>query len=265
MYLSENDDTLPPVEHDPEVLAYFNTHAGGGGKDQWNPEQFPNCHRAKQSNPYLRWPVILDDYLPTRDVWRCPDARLEGGASFINGSQDWLGHLQAHEGEWGRWTVPYICPRLLSFPSGWGGEVTDTLSQRRMAVPRSERGLAASPGMFLWSVATNEIAAETDQYRHEDPAWFVVLADGGGALDAFGTGTLAYPDLCHLECASDLSSDSPDWQGQWQADWVNCPWSIQCGAIAEMKRNPGLRKPYGRHFGGVNLGGTRHRRVTKSG
>jgi len=252
MYLADSDGRLPPVEHNPDVLAYFNTHPGGGGRDQWDPDQFPNCHRAKQSNPYLRWPVVLDSYLLTREVWRCPDARLEGGASFINAERDWLAHLQAHEGEWGRLTVPYVCPRTLSFPAGWGGEVTDTLTQHRMAVPRAERGLQASKGMFLWSIATNEIAVERTPYVADirDPAWFVVVADGGGALDAFCTGTLAYPDLCHLECASDLGHDS----AHWQADWESCPWTRQCGATADMKRNPELRKPYARHSGGSNLG-----------
>ena len=252
MYLADTAGRLPPVEYNPEVLAYFNSYPGGGGKDQWNPEHFPNCHRAKQSNPYLRWPVILDPYLISRDVWRCPDARLQGGASFINGASDWLAHLKAHKGEWGRFTVPYVCPRTLSFPSGWGGEVTDTLTQHRMALPISDRGRPASPGMFLQSIAANEIAVEKtpDISAVPDPACFVVLADGGGALDAFGAGTLAYPDLCHLECASDVPLDS----AHWQADWENCPWSRQCGAIAEMKRNPELRKPYARHLGGVNLG-----------
>src|SRR5574340_977935 len=35
--------------------------------------------RAQQSNPYLRWPVILDDYTKNRDVWNCPSAKwMEG-------------------------------------------------------------------------------------------------------------------------------------------------------------------------------------------
>jgi len=251
MYLADTDGLLPPSEHNAEALAYFNTRPGGADENQWDPERFPNCYASRQSNPYLRWPVILDDYLPTRDVWRCPDARLEGGASFINGGRDWLAHLKAHEGEWGFWGLPYICPaRTLSFPAGWGGEVTDTLTQHRMAVPRSERGLRASPGMFLWSVATNEVETESGAYKVEDPAWYVVVADGGATLEGFNTGTLAYPDLCHLECASDVGMDP----SQWQADWERCPWTRQCGAIAEMKRRPELRRPYARHFGGVNLG-----------
>jgi prepilin-type processing-associated H-X9-DG protein len=73
----------------------------------------------------------------------------------------------------------------------------------------------------------------------------VICADGGATADNFCTGTLAYPDLCHLECAG---------PGDWEADWENCPWSRACGAIGAMKTDPGLRKPYARHYGGVNIG-----------
>jgi prepilin-type processing-associated H-X9-DG protein len=250
MYLTDNDDSLPPVEHDPQVLAYFDTRPGGRGLDMWDPADSPHCLRAKQSNPYLRWPVILDEYLLTRDVWRCPDARLQGGASFIYGGADWLAELQANEGKWGGRSSTGLCPRLMGYPAGWGGEVTDSLRQRRLAVPRSERGKQASAGMFLQSIAANEVATEDPWLASEDPAWFVVVADGGGSLGAFSTGTLAYPDLCHLECASAAPADPM----HWQADWENCPWTRQCGAIAEMKLDVNLRRPYARHHGGVNVG-----------
>lgn len=125
MYMTDTQGLLPPSEHRPEALAYFNTRPGGADENQWDPERFANCYGSRQSNPYLRWPVILDEYLISRDVWRCPDARLEGGASFINGQEDWLAHLKAHEGEWGFWGLPYICPaRTLSFPAGWGAVQT---------------------------------------------------------------------------------------------------------------------------------------------
>jgi len=251
MYLADNDGSLPPMERSQRIIAYFNTRPGGGGTDQWNETKNPTCHlRAGQSNPYLRWPVILDQYLPTRDVWRCPDARLEGGASFINGGHDWVAHLRANEGKWGRYSPGHLCPRSLSFPAGWGGDVTDSLIQGQQAVPRSDRGRPASAGMFIQSVAANEMADDKPDYRLEDSAWFVVVADGGGSLGGFCAGTLAYPDLCHLECASANPSDL----SHWQADWENCPWSRRCGAIAEMKLNVNLRRLYARHQGGVNIG-----------
>ena len=248
MYLADNDNLFPPQEHQPEVLAYFNTRPGGGGNDQWDPSKpggQPVCHRARQANPYLRWPVILDSYLLNRHVWRCPSAFLEGGASFINGGEDWLAHLQTHKGEWGRWTPELPCASP-SWPTGWGGEVTDTLAQRRLAVPIGGKGRTASPGMFLQSIGVNAGGAgEMSLLSLEDPGWFVICADAGATVDDFCTGTLAYPDLCHLECAG---------PGDWEADWEKCPWSRECGAIAAMKTNPELRKPYARHFGGVNIG-----------
>jgi len=86
MYLAESDNMLPPREHQWEVLAYFSSHPGGGGPSQWDPDSpntEPVCHRARQANPYLRWPVILDSYVVGREVWQCPNARLQGGAFFI--------------------------------------------------------------------------------------------------------------------------------------------------------------------------------------
>ncbi len=251
MYFCDNDGSLPPMERDPKVLAYFNTRPGGGGMDQWNSDQHPNCHlRATQSNPYRRWPVILDDYLLTRDVWHCPDARLEGGAGFINGATDWVSHLRANEGKWGRFSPDKLCPHSPSFPSGWGGEVTDTLIQNRLAVPNALRDRPASPGMFLQSIAANEMADDKPNYRAEDPSAFIVVADGGAVLGGFCPGTLAYPDLCHLECASAYPVDL----SHWQANWENCPWTRECGAIADMKFDVSLRLPYARHYGGVNIG-----------
>ena len=246
MYVADNDDLFPPDEHDPEVLAYFNRHPGGRGKEDWDYGPPPLvCHRARQADPYLRWPVILDRYLPRRDVWHCGSAVLQGGASFINGVEDWLGHLQADEGEWGWQSDPWMCP-IPSWPYGWGGEVTDSLTQKRMAVPVSGKGRTASAGMFVQSIGANSGACfERSARAVEEPAWYVICADAGATVDDFCTGTLAYPDLCHLECAG---------PGDWEADWENCSWSGECGAIGEMKTDPELRKPYARHFGGVNVG-----------
>jgi prepilin-type processing-associated H-X9-DG protein len=249
MYLAESDNRFPPREHRQEAYAYFNSYPGGGGVAQWAPGQpgaEPVCHRAYQCNPYLRWPVILDPYLPSRAVWECPNARLVGGASFIIGPEDWLGHLAGHQGEWGRGTEPWVCPAP-SWPAGWGGEVTDSLTQRRMATAVSGKGIERSRGAFVQSVAANERASAEPSAQHiaASPAWYVICADGGATLTGFCTGSLAYPDLCHLECAG---------PGDWEADWVNCPWSRECGATAAMKLNPELRQGHARHLGGVNLG-----------
>ncbi len=248
MYLGDHDYLFPPREQDPAVLAYFNSYPGGGGKGERyggdNPDDEPFCPMASRANPYLRWPVILDVYLRSGDVWRCPNALLLQGAAFINGAgSDWLPHLQAHKGEWGESADPWMCPDP-SWPPGWGGEVTDSLTQRRASIPGGRKEGAVSPGTFLQSIGINTLA-EPIALTIEDPSWYVICADGGATIDMFCTGTLAYPDLCHLQCAG---------PGDWEADWENCPWSRDCGAIAAMKTDPELRKPYARHFGGVNIG-----------
>jgi len=249
MYRADNDQHFPSREVNPEIIAYFDTYPGGGGLAQWDPTQpgrEPHCHRVTGANPYLRWAVILDSYLPSREVWRCPNAFLERGAFFINPAPDWVAHLKAYEGQWGRETSPFLCPTELSWPAGWGGEVTDSVLQRRGAVPMTDKGRTASPGMFRQSIGTTEQAVlEPMGVVLDDPAWFVVCADGGATIHDFCTGTLAYPDLCGLECAG---------EDYWWADWENCAWSRRCGANVEMLRNPELRKPYARHFGGVNIG-----------
>jgi len=244
MYAADHDGFLPPEEHDPEAVAYFDTGPGGGAKVHW-PRNHPHCGRASDANPYLRWPVILESYLPGRDVWRCPSARLEGGAAFINGGgAGWLAHLQKHQGEWGPDSDPWLCP-IPSWPRGWGGAVTDSLTEQRLAVPHGGKGRVASPGMFLQSITCNTHAADRNVAFIEDPAWFVIAADSGASTENFGTGTLAYPDLCGLECAG---------PGGWRPDHENCPWSRQCGATVEMKLDPQKRQKHARHFGGVNLG-----------
>ncbi len=231
MYLTDTDDRLPPSEHRPEVQAYFNTAPGGG----WS---FEDCPRARQANPYLRWPVILDSYLGDRDLWRCPAARLESPAAFIIGPEDWLSHLQLHQGVWGNGTG--FGPCYTAWPAGWGGEVTDSVTQ----------GMAAETG-FVQSIGANVEACDLEMRDVDDPRWYVVFADAGYWGEDFGTGVLAYPDICALECANSACG--------W-ADWEYCTWAVDCGlydfapADGSFLLNRKLRLPYARHGGGVNLG-----------
>lgn len=85
----------------------------------------------------------------------------------------------------------------------------------------------------------------------EDPVNFVICADAGATTDNFGVGTLAYPDICVLECSGGCS---------W-VDWEYCAaWAADCGLYEQAPNdgsfltNPELRKPYARHLGGINIG-----------
>ncbi len=275
MYLAEYD-AFPPKETRREVLAFFDAAPGGKGpKYEVGLQSLTategnhavtapaaervglHCPKATEANPYLQWPVVLDDYINNRDVWKCPSARLKMPARFINGERDWFGHLRADKAQWqdGRFCVGG------SLPAGWGGEVTDTLAQGRLAVPLAAGTRAGRPmpmmkgeipqGVFVQSVAVNGDAAGQRTSAIDSAEAFVVCADGGGRANRISTGTLAYPDICGVECALEAC--------KW-FERRDCPIADECGLKKAAPRDgsflgsPMLLKPYTRHLGGVNIG-----------
>jgi hypothetical protein len=205
MYASDHDFRLPPSEHDETAIQYFNTVPGGRsyGADR--------CNRVEQANPYLRWPVILDSYLRTRSVWSCSRARLEHAAEFIIAREDWLAYLVENEGAWGSGTG--FCLASTTFPSGWGGSVTDSLAQQALG--------SQVTGALVQSIACNAVTnRDLDVRDIARPDSYVIVADGGALAEAFSTGALAYPDLCALECGNSTCG--------W-ADWEYCTWAADCG------------------------------------
>ena len=252
MYLADNNDVLPPDEHRQEVIEYFITHPGGGGSPSLSPAQ-GRCHTKddRKFNPYLRWPVVLDEYVKNRDVWRCPSARMEAGARFIVPGPDWFSYAMAHEGEWGqvsRGTDLFIGPCHGAFPPGWGGTVTDSIAQQAYgtwAFHLDNTTPTTAHRAFVQSIAVNEDRAGLKLVEVEDPVWYVICGDGGAATMAMSPGTTAYPDVCNAECGS---------HGCWEADWEECPWSVDCGTIHEMKLDKEMFKRFTRHLGGSNLG-----------
>jgi prepilin-type N-terminal cleavage/methylation domain-containing protein/prepilin-type processing-associated H-X9-DG protein len=234
MYFADNNDAMPPEEHRQEAIDYFNT--GPGGKP-WT--RSTDCHRVRQANPYLRVPVILDEYIKNRDVWRCPSAKVEGGAGGIIPVQDWLQFLMDNEGSWG--TTHDLAPCGIIWPAGWGGSVTDTIAQERVATGADKA--------FTQSIGTL-YAAGQKMVQVNDPVNNVICCDAGVITDDFSAETLAYPDICCLGC-----SDTCGW-----ADWEICSSAADCGLYdtapnnGAFLKNPELVKPYARHLGGVNLG-----------
>jgi prepilin-type N-terminal cleavage/methylation domain-containing protein/prepilin-type processing-associated H-X9-DG protein len=140
MYLSDYNDTFPPYETRPEVVDYMN--GIGLGCDI----------QVKNTNPFLAWPVVLDEYIKNRDVWRCPSAkRIQGPGPIIPnyGPEGWFGYLQDNEQEWGPgWWAPdwSLAPCLVYYPPGWGGDVTDSVAQQRMPVSGFEWYASSSGG-----------------------------------------------------------------------------------------------------------------------
>jgi type II secretory pathway pseudopilin PulG len=192
MYLADNNDTTWPKEHRREVQDYFNTNPGGGDDDRYP------CVYADLANPYLRIPVILDEYVKNRDVWRCPSAKVETGPRSILPMQDWLGYLQATEGMWGQ--DPYPCVKG-TYPPGWGGEITDSIAQQIR-----DAGISAH-GVFAWSITINDPAGvygsgnnwlvrEMKLVEVPDPVQFIIVREDSSN---HGLGQLAYPDMCSVE------------------------------------------------------------------
>jgi prepilin-type processing-associated H-X9-DG protein len=233
MYLTDYD-RFPPEESRPEVIEYF-SHKGPG---------MAGCKNAQQANPYLRWPVILDEYVKERSVWTCPSARLSGGAGWIIGASDWFEYERKHEAEWGA-SRPGAekkgalgGPCQSAWPPGWGGSVTDSIAQRLLAAPAGRPNSTDAFRQDIGHTATFGMAASAVA----DATWFVVCGDSNSAMFSVPM-SVAYADGCRIRCG---------------ADWTNCPNSQECGAsVAEAeqaKTRRSVLKKYTRHNGGSNLG-----------
>ena len=248
MYLGDNNDSFWPVETRPEVRDWFPAQA-----QQEVPEE---CHALDiKLNPYLRDVVLLDEYVKNRDVWRCPSARLEEGAMFIIGFPDWFGHLVSTAGAWGY--EQDLCPRSAStFPAGWGGDVTDTVLQQRMAATGSEGERSATNKAFVASIGTNRTLYDWKLVRVDDPARWVVCGDSGAESTLESIGQAAYPDICNAECgncgcASWIEDCATEIQAGCPDDWA-CyeTWHTSPRKL----RDKNQMKIGQRHLGGSNLG-----------
>jgi prepilin-type N-terminal cleavage/methylation domain-containing protein/prepilin-type processing-associated H-X9-DG protein len=245
MYLSDYD-RFPPQDHDAAAEAYFSAEPGkGGGGDH------EDCNHKTHANPYLRWPLVLDEYTKNRDVWRCPSAKLEKSARWIvpsYGPGGWLGYLQSTEGKWGR--INSNCetsggggPCCVAWPPGWGGSVTDSIAQMAQS--------GGDTGAFVMGIGTTTSNAELKTSSIEDPSWFVVCADAGAQEEIWMPTLVAFPDACRTDCGS----TDP---GCCSADWVNCSDSVACGVPPDEKlkifSDQQVGKRWARHLGGSNIG-----------
>jgi len=253
MYLADNNDVLPPTEQRQEVIDYFNTWPGdaGDGNHLWDGDG--DCWTSSDSNPYLVWPVILDEYVKNRDVWRCPSAKMFKGATWIIPGPDWFTNVQNAEGNWphngaGDWVGG---PCETAWPPGWGGTVTDSLLQETLAMD-PVAGLMTDK-VFMQSIATNGGAAGVKLAAVNDPVQYWICGDGGASTASVGVGNAAYPDICCLECSG--LGWSIDWEIAIAAgdDPESCI-ILHAPNNGAFVKNPDLRRPYSRHLGGVNAG-----------
>jgi len=229
MYLIDWDSFMPR-EHNPTIIQFF---------ADLGCDMTPGCcDYATRVNPYLRIPVILDEYVKNRDVWRCPSARMPGGAAAIVGVADYFPSLQ--ENIWNCW-----CPCLLHYPNGWGGSVTDTTLTGQELTPGAD-------GVFESDYCTPESVNGPLRFRElktsaiPDPARYLVIAERGNDNTYDRVEKIAYPEVCRItwpaviERGCEGDGDPPN--------------DITADEIAAFYADATWRNQYARHLGGNNIG-----------
>jgi prepilin-type N-terminal cleavage/methylation domain-containing protein/prepilin-type processing-associated H-X9-DG protein len=233
LYLTDYD-ALWPLEHNQEAVDIW---VHGGDCSPTDAARNATC-----ANPYLREPVILEEYIRSREVWRCPSAKFEHGTPVITSTlpgrpywQDWQDNADIIG------CPPAIDCDAVAFPPGWGGTVTDSLSQR---------ACGGGAGSFVWNISPNWWMHDTKMSSVNDPSRYVATGEGFQGATLQRGNTLAYGDLCGIghwywECADQPSS--------------SCPWTYDCqlnghDEYVRFWSEASFRRQHAPHLGGVNLG-----------
>jgi prepilin-type processing-associated H-X9-DG protein len=239
MYLSDYSDAFPPNEHRGDVQDWFNAY---GGVDC--------CCRGSSQNPYLRLPVVLDEYTRNRGVWGCPSSKHGDTLGIMNpyyggANNDWFEATKIAEANGIMTCYGMVCRS--TFPPGWGGTITDSYAQETCAYEGRAGGQAGGP--IELTIGHNSEIYDMKTAAIDDAVRYIVVADVGVQQSFWDSSTVAYPDMCRLRCAA------CDWGPT--ADWTNCSWTVDCGAgDARLGYDAQYRKDFigGRHLGGSNLG-----------
>ncbi len=238
MYLTDYG-RFPPSEHRAQALA---------DSVAWTAEEggcAGTASRASWANPYLRWPVILDEYVKNRDVWRCPSAVWDPSLWWIVPPRggDYLRYLEVTHGNgWSFVTGVDLAsggsPCYLAFPPGWGGDVTDSIAQQVGYVVPDEH-----PGAFVAEIGTSDLLRDRLDSQIGDPARCVACADATAYGARFASAGQILYQICHQYCG---------------ADWTLCPSVSVCSypqdEITRFFTDATYRAKYTRHLGGSNLG-----------
>ncbi|UCC68653.1 MAG: hypothetical protein JSV79_01560 [Armatimonadota bacterium] len=206
MYVSDNDGRFPP--HQTPMEPY---------ECQWG---------ADNSNPWLRWPVLLEQYVLDRRVYLCPALDVPKLGYAVMTHPNWISTERITTKGWPN------SPCGSVWPPGWGGSITDSEKQGRCTDPERFRATVGAAVAALNGRTLSEI---------EDARQHVLWADSSRFWVKLGS--VLYANACRVDCA-DLDE---------QADWENCPWSQKCGAGGDFATSPEVRKQFRRHEGGSNI------------
>jgi prepilin-type processing-associated H-X9-DG protein len=253
MYLNDYDRFFPD-ETRSEVIDFFYSVDGvdgPGGCGVCNDNQTcESIGRPMDANPFLRVPVILDEYVKNRDVWRCPSAKTSKGATVIIPDYypgGWLGYFQSTIGQWGRVQGQNLGPCNPTWPPGWGGQVTDSILQQRKAEWDGE-----AYGCFFQEIDVNlgKATAGKSLSTIDDTVKYVAVMDAGFHSPVpITTLRLAYPDV----------NDPGSYMCGGGGDWENCSFTRDCSIgtgdyAKQFASDPGYRAKFTRHLGGSNIG-----------
>ncbi len=242
IYLTDYD-CMPPKEHDPAVLGWWHDRGACDVLANW-------------SNPYLPWPVILNDYVKNRDVYNCPDGRLVTmGANQILDPALYGGNfLNVFKANPSPFNGCWPCNGPF-FPPGWGGSVTDSVTQGPATTGKEgapgngqdQYNQGAFAPTLLYTYQNTDL--KTSQI--DDPSWFVVCADASrGGSEGPAPANVVMPDACSVGCISDTGWCYPDPP----SDCDN-PETSWCAPRMEWLQNESVEVPkHTRHMGGSNLG-----------
>jgi len=253
MYLTDYD-RFPPSEHRQEVIDWLYTQPGGANECRVGESGERVDWMANLANPYLRWPVVLDEYVKNRDVWRCPSAKVEAGASFIVPGPDWLRYLQATQGQWGDALETGPCYHM-TFPPGWGGSVTDSIAQQQNAGFGQRYGsYTGSANTFVQTITPGEENLyDTKVSALSNLSGVPICADGGLASSWLSIATVAYPDICCAECSGIMNYEW-GWPNYDCPNGSGCPDCYNLHATPRWAADPNAQRASTRHLGGVNVG-----------
>ena len=222
IYLTDYD-RFPPKEHRPEIIDYFGC------------SEYPTL-----ANPYLRWPVILDEYVKNKDVYRCPSARNVCTVQWVlPGLTDWFKEYQQG----------WICACQTIYPNGWGGTITDSRAIN------SDCPVAAS--LDSGAVELDIQPSETVNYEKKtsgigDAARYLVVAERGIQGDWWAIEQIAFPEGCRLIWGSRAEPGCGDCDSGWAVDDRKC--TIAKSDIGRFWSDASWRKEWTRHLGGNNIG-----------
>ena len=232
LYLTDYDGFMPVGESDKTAMDYFVSV---------NPSVGTRCNHQRQANPYLREPVILDEYIKSREIWRCPSALVMTAAGNIV--------PEGRDGYWlNNWRdvtwkdaagMPQACD--IAWPSGWGGSVTDSFVQ----------GLATSnsPGVFMAGIGINDNMHWDRPSSVNDSAQYIVCGDAGSVYNIWNAKTVAYPDYaCSInQCGFDNVGCCGTGDG-------STPGTLTTDQKKKAITDTNYRRSLARHMGGSNVG-----------